>query len=1123
MADLRSNGTFNTAANGRQYADAAEFVASVDNSAWDFATACSSCHVGGGLTTADKQGTRYSQRPIFQGVPTPLNAYDYTVYEYWMSPADQAANPTDPQYANGAPAHYVNDLGMNNHLNSDGTFVDNDSNPATYKAPGFAPTLAPWSYPYPIDMNGDGDYDDVAMGDNPNFMMPNVRELDCLFCHLEGYNNIVSSVAVQMGALNAAPAMGAGLLNMFTQAYIPGVVETMSVTGPMGPMNVAYLPGSTVSRIKGNPPSDNCRLCHNPTTMENFSDMFDKFLAASPMEFNPNSPFAGPTGLAMPGYDLNAPFVSPMMSSESPTVYGQPDGSWIYGDGSAAGGPFAGLFPMALFQTYKNVVPLNPLAGEVGGKNQPQSGPIYFAGGDTFDQQALKKATIPFPRADFFKRGDIWDNSTQEVHHTLECAGCHMDTNNLGGKDQCDPGRGYARLGGVESGAYGGQDSRNSVKRCENCHITGKDNDGNAIQTFGAKIANAAHQAAGLTANVTNAIGASGPFKGNHIDIIDCSVCHMKKESMAVRALDCTSGNRYPTLIGFQQEKGMLAMFTDPMGMKDVPENDPIWEQMGGPGATKDMFIHQMQPWTPLKGWWENGPKFLADGVTPNPDYRRKIYNLNMITAILFDNNGTFDANGDGATGVEADAQAHAGALGFDPWIQRDLKTGMNFADTGLAVVPIGFGDPMSPSNPYGAVYSSASANGFNPNSDWDYVGVYGGNTMFTTPEQLNDYQAFRTAMNPAKPWDETKLTIFGGPFQVTHNTVDTNISALGKGGNCNDCHDASSQFFSGGYDMTGSAVPTGDTVDMTGLMDVTQANGGMVVDISAYNMMQRPVVDYESVVSANDLITAAEAQSKTGVVHEVEFEEHGCWEAGPKVFTVNGGIMSDGSTVCASTAYARTADMSRSEFLYFDEADAHAKASSMEVNRTLADYVAAPVAVISSVPASVEVGTTVSLVADESVNPVGTPSYSWICNDSAGEILEGSTASKTFNSIGTWTVTLKVINADGDLDQVSQQVQVTAPAPLADIALVAPVQPAGSENSVSFSNLPAHTMLYIIWGDGLKQRVYDTSASVDVAHTFRMYSKYFDGSNYNYRTTIYVYNGSSRVDVKREILSIAP
>ncbi|SHI76505.1 PKD domain-containing protein [Malonomonas rubra DSM 5091] len=1131
MADFRANGDSNSLTNGKEYATPQEFIDSVDNSAWDFATACSSCHVGGGLTNHDREGTRYSKRPTFQGDTTvPLNAYDYTVYEYWMGPADMAANPTDPLYANGMPAHYVNDMGMNNHLNSDGSFVDTDTNPATYKAPGFAPTLAPWAYPYPLDMDGDGEYTTVGV-DMPNFQMPNVREIDCMFCHMEGYNNIVSSVAVQMGALNAAPAMGSGMMNMFTQSYLPNIVDSMDVPNIMtgqGTMKVAVLSGNTVSRIKGNPPSDNCRLCHSPTTMENFSDMFDKFLAASPMEFNPLSPFAGPTGLAMPGYDLNAAFIDPSMASQSPTVYAQMDGSWVYGDGSDAGGPFAGMFPMALFQTYKNVTPLSQMSGEMGGNNQPMSGPIYFNGGLDYDQSALKKATIPFPRADFFKRGDLFDDSAQvEAHHSLTCASCHMDTNATN-KDQCDPGRGYARLGGVESGTNAvdktGQDSRNTAKRCEHCHITGKNAEGLPIETYGAGNPTAAHAAAGLTAKITNAIGAEGPFMGDHLDIIDCTVCHMKKQSMAVRALDCTSGNRYPTMIGFQQEKGMMAMFTDPMGLKDIPEAD--FQTITGLPFPKNMYVNEMNDWSTmpqydlLKGWWQNGPKFLADGVTPNPDYRRKIYNINMITAILWDNNGAFDANGDGATGVEADSQAPAGMLGFDPWIQRDLKTGPTFADTGFAVVPIGFGDPMDAGNPYGSVYSSQTANGFNPMSDWDYVGVYGGNTMFNTPEQINAYQAFRTGMDSMaggnKPWDQTQLTIFGGPFQVTHNVVSPSVAVLGT--SCNDCHDANSHFFSGGYDMTGSAVPTADTVDMTGIYDINQANGGMVIDISGYNMMQRPVVDYEIVAEPADIITGAEAQSKAGTVHEVEFEEHGCWD-GSTFIAYTAATEADLTCLAADAHYVRTTDLSRAEFLYFDEADAHAKATALEANRTLSDYVNAPVAAIdASVPASVEVGATINLVADTTGNDAAN-TYSWTVNDEAG-VLTGSTVTKTFNTIGTWTVTLKVINASGDVDQVSQQVQVAAPAPAADIAVDSP---SGLDNSVTFSNLPAHTMLYIIWGDGARERVYDTAASVSVPHNFSASSRYFDGSNYNYRTTVYVYNGSTRVDIKREILTIAP
>lgn len=63
---------------------------------------------------------------------------------------------------------------------------------------------------------------------------------------------------------------------------------------------------------------------------------------------------------------------------------------------------------------------------------------------------------------------------------------------------------------------------------------------------------------------ITRAMGPDGSggqkfIPGSHLDVIDCTVCHVQKKSMAVRALDCTSGNRYPTMVGFDYSKGMMA------------------------------------------------------------------------------------------------------------------------------------------------------------------------------------------------------------------------------------------------------------------------------------------------------------------------------------------------------------------------------------------------------------------------------------------------------------------------------------------------------------------------------------------------------------------------------------
>ena len=89
------------------------------------------------------------------------------------------------------------------------------------------------------------------------------------------------------------------------------------------------------------------------------------------------------------------------------------------------------------------------------------------------------------------------------------------------------------------------------------------------IETCGAPNPTAKHADAGLLAKVTTAIGTDGtdliPLPNStHMDVMDCTVCHIYKKSMAVRSLDSTSGNRYPAMIGFDQSKGMFGMFTDP-------------------------------------------------------------------------------------------------------------------------------------------------------------------------------------------------------------------------------------------------------------------------------------------------------------------------------------------------------------------------------------------------------------------------------------------------------------------------------------------------------------------------------------------------------------------------------
>ena len=71
--------------------------------------------------------------------------------------------------------------------------------------------------------------------------------------------------------------------------------------------------------------------------------------------------------------------------------------------------------------------------------------------------------------------------------------------------------------------------------------------------------------------------------------------------------------------------------------------------------------------------------------------------------------------------------------------------------------------------------------------------------------------------------WDGTELGYIGGPYQITHGVKSTNQYALGKPKvkdasgkatvyGCTDCHGTGMNFFDGGFNMTGTAIPADKT-----------------------------------------------------------------------------------------------------------------------------------------------------------------------------------------------------------------------------------------------------------------------------------------------------------------------
>jgi hypothetical protein len=157
--------------------------------------------------------------------------------------------------------------------------------------------------------------------------------------------------------------------------------------------------------------------------------------------------------------------------------------------------------------------------------------------------------------------------------------------------------------------------------------------------------------------------------------VLDCTVCHLSREQMVVRELDATSGDRYPNMMGYAAERGIMGMFSDPApGM--IPANT------------------NLKKWDPLYSWQKSGSYWKTnDNGSVNADWRRKVYAMNIITAGIWNNiDPAVDANGDGVTGAPPMHHPgdYPGALtaNYDPWIARDMKAGINFGYSGFAPIP---------------------------------------------------------------------------------------------------------------------------------------------------------------------------------------------------------------------------------------------------------------------------------------------------------------------------------------------------------------------------------------------------------------------------------------------------
>ena len=431
MADLQKPNAGPLAGRNVAYPDAATFkdgnatYPKVDMSLWDQATMCATCHVGGPFYEKDRNGMRLPLKTAMDMQTGEINAFTSTVWEQYTTTGQ------DTSFTTLAPWIYPQ---------------YNGNNPAN------GPMIVPYGWGQAGTMIEPNTKAPMPISAS-QLMMPNVKEMDCLFCHFKGYDNVMTSVMVQAGSLNAAPGAGAGLFDM-----TPGSPTYMgfnsqngrvsfTTAGPMyGPYAamqfVSFTPGF-IDNIKAKPDANNCMQCHATGTLKDMPEMFgvtgtsSGFLSSAPMIYDPPNA-VGPLGKRMTAYDINAMWLqtgtSPVINFSNYTQYGMPGLSYLQSMGAT---PFAAP----------------PTPGFLGGGNAAKTGPLYYYNADMAsgqDQNVMKRSVPVFARAEWFKRGDAWQ-AGQDVHSSFGCGGCHY-TGDTVNKNQCDPGRGFDMASTVMDG-----------------------------------------------------------------------------------------------------------------------------------------------------------------------------------------------------------------------------------------------------------------------------------------------------------------------------------------------------------------------------------------------------------------------------------------------------------------------------------------------------------------------------------------------------------------------------------------------------------------------------------------------------------------------------------------------
>ena len=159
-------------------------------------------------------------------------------------------------------------------------------------------------------------------------------------------------------------------------------------------------------------------------------------------------------------------------------------------------------------------------------------------------------------------------------------------------------------------------------------------------------------------------------------------------------------------------------------------------------------------------------------------------------------------------------------------------------------------------------------------------------------------------------------------------------------------------------------------------------------------------------------------------------------------------------------------------------------------------------------------VNTPYTLAADTGVNSNGFFTYSLSITD--GTTASGPSVSKTFSTIGTYAITLKVTDEEGKVATTTRSFYVVNP-PVAGGMTIGPTTARmGISSSYTFGNLKDHDSLRIIWADGTSTTLANEGAagsSATAGHTY--------ATTGTKKLTVLVFKNGVQVDSKYNYVTV--